>query len=72
MSAILPLTERSVNCRIGSLENKIKAVPVDCFVNCRIGSLETMQEFQNVVIRVNCRIGSLEIEISMDVSSGAR
>ena len=49
-----------VNCRIGSLESKMRLAAAVWAVNCRIGSLEMKVEIILWDGRVNCRIGSLE------------
>ena len=51
---------RSVNCRIGSLEKNVTKRLEKNHVNCRIGSLEKNVTKRLEKNHVNCRIGSLE------------
>ena len=56
----LSAQKTTVNCRVGSLENKYKDDIDKVLVNCRVGSLETMSKLDNLFHSVNCRVGSLE------------
>ena len=50
----------NVHCRIGSLENSLKAAMHAEYVHCRIGSLENPCDPNTLIKNVHCRIGSLE------------